>query len=644
MRLTCQWDNINLHMDFYLHEKKGETSVKALCFTSIMRIKSFNGNAKLTEQEAYFHHIEPQNPLTISPSQPWHFSVKEFGAYEGYIFHPLRLSDGPKAAYVIVENKRGALEFIDIEVDFTFTEAKQKVKYNASSLALKLPPALPHMLEDSQNHNLSITPQPYEIIWGKAKMPPLFTIEPNSPFINAFEAAKNMVSDLWGKKAAKNIQYAKGQANLQLLQDKNLTSEAYKIQKQGQNGYVIKASSYGGFFYGFVSLYQHFMYSQDDQDIEHLTDKPRFSLRGCHLDVARRFYTIKEIKAFLREMAWYKLNLFHLHFSDDEAWRIEIKAFPELTTIGAFCGHHEKIRPIHCASWRKSGGFYTQEEIKELISYAKSLNIDILPEFDMPGHSYAILQSLPHLREPQKTKPIHTAQGFFDNLLNPALPQTYEFLEIVLKELSALFPYPYFHLGGDEVPMHAWMDSEICRKLAMQEGFDFTTENLQSYIMGRAQDILQKNGKKSCGWEEASYGIAHQNMGFKPQKNAYLILWSDLQKAKDILAKGYNLVISPGSHYYLDMAQGDDISDNGLSWAGSSSAQKTYLLEPLLDEFKDYKNQIWGVQACIWGSDYPHKQAFDHMVYPRLIAVAETAWSMPKNKNWPHFKQRLKNI
>ncbi len=641
MKLKCIWDNVNLKMHFCLQEDSSkEIHIKALCFTSLTRIKSFNEDGLLKRQEAYFHHIEPQNKRVITQNKPWILTVKEFYDYEGYIFYPLRLSDGPKTAYMIIEEK-GELCFMDLKIDFSFTNPLQKVQYNASSLTIKTPKPAEYLFKNHKEPSkVSITPKPSQALFSAEELAKVLTVDSNSSFIEAFKVAQDLVENLWGTQEAQKMRLAQTeQAHIALIYKEQMNRESYEIKKQAQGSYVIKASHHSGFLYAFISLYHHLIYSEATYDIKSLIDTPRFDYRGCHLDVARKFYSVDELKAFLQEMAWFKLNQLHFHFSDDEAWRIEIKALPELVQLASFSGHNEKILPIHCASWQKSGGYYTQEEIRELISYAKDLNIHILPELDMPGHSYAILQSLPYLREEKKTKPINSAQGYSHNLLNPALPETYEFLEIVLKELCTLFPHPYFHLGGDEVPHKAWMDSDICKELATKENFEFTTENLQSYIMRKAQNILEKNGKKSCGWEEASHG-----KGFQQDKNAYLILWSDLQKGKNILSQGYNLIISPGSHYYLDMAQSDDIADTGLSWAGSSDVQKTYLLEPILPEFEEYKSQIWGIQACIWGSDYNNYEDFHYMVYPRLMAVAETAWSKAENKNWPNFQQRLQRM
>ncbi len=642
MKLECLWDNINQEMHFCLKgDFQKKVSVKALCFTSIMRIKSFAGNATLARQEAYFHHIEPCHEVTLTPDENWVFEAKEFCEYDGYIMHPLRLSDGPKMPYVIIEDK-GKLHFIDVDMDFSFTQPKQKVNYNPGSLAVKLPAPSEAILKDHQETvKASIIPKPYEITLSENKLSNMLTVDAHSSFAKSFKTAQYLVRNLWGIEKSEKIQFAdeSEKASIKLAYKELHNKESYEITTQSDGRYIILACHHSGFFYAFISLYQHLIYSQTAYDIKNLIDKPRFAYRCCHLDVARRYYPLEELKRFLREIAWFKINQLHLHFCDDEAWRIEIKALPELTQIGAFSGHDEKILPIHCTNWQKSGGYYTQEEIKDLISYAKNLNIDILPELDLPAHSYSALQSLPYLREDKKTPSTCSVQGYPDNVLNPALPQTYEFLETVLKELCPIFPYPFFHLGGDEVPHGAWMDSDLCKELAEKEGFAFTTENLQSYIMQKAQDILEKYGKKSCGWEEASHGA-----GFQQDKNGYVILWSDLQKAPSILEKGYNLVLSPGSHYYLDMAQGDDITDTGLSWAGSSDVQKTYLLEPILPEFEGYEDQIWGIQACIWGSDYNSYDDFHFMVYPRLMAVAETAWSKAENRNWPNFKQRLQQI
>ncbi len=616
-------DQLDFSLRFYCED---QIHIIGLCFTSHMRIGSLRG-AALMERQGDFHHIKPKNLLYVSHGDCWMFSVDSFASFENTALKPQRLCDGPTGAYVIYEQE-GKERFINIDVDFRFTHPKLPVIYSEEILALSA--NAPTIGQNNQkfDENGTFLPNPAKVVWSDIADPvQSLRLNDSIPPLaqRAHAAASDLADALYDHLQAQQISGDNETGVcLNCILDKNLPKESYVIDGLDDGGICLRASDYAGFLYGFITLYQYLM-NKPSQAIIHIKDYPRFSFRGCHLDVARIFQPLDQIQRFLQKMAWLKLNILHLHFCDDEAWRIEIDAYPELTEIGAFRGHHHSIKPSLGSSWKKSGGFYPKAELRALIHYAQQLNIEIIPEFDMPGHHHAALQSLPWLREEGKQPDVFSVQGFNHNCLNPGLLQTYEFMENVIAELVDIFPHPYFHLGGDEVPYGSWMHSPACKQLAKEQNFIFTTANLQSYLLRKAQDILHKHNKLSCAWQEAADGF-----GLDRNSNAYLTLWKDTAHASKLLAQGYNLVISPGSHYYLDMAQDDNIATMGLSWAGHSDIKKTYMFEPLPKELEIYEKQILGIQACIWGENMHSEAIFNHMVFPRLYAIAETAWTMRK--------------
>ncbi|MXU66718.1 beta-N-acetylhexosaminidase [Oceanomicrobium pacificus] len=362
-----------------------------------------------------------------------------------------------------------------------------------------------------------------------------------------------------------------------------------------------------------------------------IEDAPRFGWRGTHLDVSRRFYGLAEVTRLVDILAWMRMNRFHWHLTDDEGWRIEIDAYPELTDVGAMRGHGLPLAPQFTSGAAPHGGFYTKAEIRAFLAHAASLGIEVLPEVDTPGHATAILTALPHLRDPgEPAAAYHSVQGYANNALNPGVPETYAFLETLLGELADLFPGPFIHMGGDEVDGTAWLKSPAAQKLMADEGLSGTME-LQAHFMRRAQEILRGLGKGFAGWNEVAEGG-----GISPD-NALLIAWQAPEVIRGLADRGYQVVASPGQAYYMDMAQADGWDEPGSSWAGVSTPEHAYRFAPDGALSEAQMPQLLGVQGGIWGEHIASRSQFNHMVFPRLGAIAETGWTTPAAKDFERF-------
>lgn len=407
--------------------------------------------------------------------------------------------------------------------------------------------------------------------------------------------------------------------------DDDLGAQTYVIEF-APDGVEIVGGDETGLLYGFITLAQILRGARLDPTrftfptAGRIEDRPAMRWRGCHLDVARRFYSSEEIKQFLSVMCWNKLNVFHWHLSDDEAWRVEIDAYPALTENAAWRGHGKMLPPLLGSGPEPYGGYYTKDTVRDIVDLAQDFGIDVVPEIDMPGHCYALLAALPELADRKETGVYHSIQGFPNNCLNPGVGAVYTAIEAILSELVDLFPSQYFHVGADEVPPDAWQTSPLAQGLS--EKLDASgAAALQAHFLTRVQGFLTRKGKITGAWEEAAHG------GGIDKGQSYLVGWHSVAASQKLAADGYDVVVSPGQTYYLDMANSVDWQEPGASWAGQSSPEATYAFDPT-DGWSDAeRSRLMGIQACIWSEPMHERAVFDRLVFPRLSAIAETAWT-----------------
>ena len=451
---------------------------------------------------------------------------------------------------------------------------------------------------------------------------------------------------------------AEGGLEVELVRGE-MAPEAYHIVFG--DGLQVVAATQAGFLYGLITLGQiwrgatlfpqTFAFPASGR----IVDAPAYGWRGSHLDVARQFYSTAEVKRFLQLMAWSKLNRFHWHLSDDEAWRIEIDAFPALTEIGGWRGHGLKIPPLLGSGPGPQGGYYSKAAVREIVALGEQLGIVVLPEIDVPGHSFALLQSLPELRDPAETAGYASVQGFPDNCLNPAIEASYTVLGKIFDELVELFPAKVIHIGADEVPLGAWSGSPLALAKLREVAGDTTaaahagrsgvltnthgaddiegsgTAILQSIFLERVQKMLADRGCLTGGWEEVAHGDVVD------KEKVYLVGWRSVEVNAALAGRGYDVVVSPGQAYYLDMAQAVEFAEPGAGWAGWSSVERTYKFDPVAGWTAEQRQHFRGVQACIWSEPMADREIFDRLVFPRLSAIAETGWTLPHRKSWARF-------
>lgn len=430
------------------------------------------------------------------------------------------------------------------------------------------------------------------------------------------------------------------------LPDQNIASpEGYKLEVT-QNAIYIRAQTAAGAFYAVQTLRQIFppAFNNTARTIAPaawtatccvVEDAPRFRYRGLHLDVGRHIFPVAFIKKYIDLLATHKLNTFHWHLTEDQGWRIEIKKYPKLQTVAA-CRNETLIGHYSDQPQRFDGksycGYYTQEEIKDVVAYASNRFVTIIPEIEMPGHALAALAAYPELGCTGGPYSTETTWGVFDDVFCAGNEQTFDFIDNVLNEVVALFPGPYVHIGGDECPKTKWEACPKCRKRMKDEGLKDAHE-LQSYFIHRAEVMLARHGKKLIGWDEILEG------GLAP--NATVMSWRGTEGGIAAAKAHHDVVMTPGSHVYFDYYQSDPATEP-TAIGGYTTLEKVYGYEPVPDALtSDEAVFILGAQANVWTEYMTTPDYVEYMAYPRVCALSEVLWTSKNKRNWPDFAQRL---
>ncbi len=513
----------------------------------------------------------------------------------------------------------------------------------------------------SAGNPVAIIPEPVSVktTSGQFLLPQNVVIETESALElkQPIQVLQERLGTAAGKKVSVSNAAAGAAIRLELnkVADNSIGNEGYKLSVTPK-GIVIRANKPAGVFYGVQTLLQllpkEIESAKPVNNIQwavpavEVTDYPRFGWRGLMFDVSRHFFTKKEVMQFIDDMVRYKFNLLHLGLTNDEGWRIEIKSLPNLTKVGAWNvkkeGYFGTFSPPTPDEPRDYGGFYTQDDIRELVQYAKDRFVNILPEINAPGHSLAAIVSYPELSctegadkyvvrsgEPimdwSRGAPPH---ALVDNTLCPANEKVYTFIDKIVTEVAQLFPFEYIHMGGDEAPHNFWEKNPQIKALMEREGLK-TMPQVQEYFTRRVEKIVASKGKKMIGWDEILEG------GGLPKSTA-VMSWRGMKWGTDAAKKGHEVVMSPTTYAYLDYMQADPIIEPRVY--ASLRLNKTYEFDPL-PEGVDPK-YIKGGQANLWTEQIYNYRTVQYMLWPRAFAIAESVWSPKEKKNWNNFFNR----
>lgn len=403
-----------------------------------------------------------------------------------------------------------------------------------------------------------------------------------------------------------------------VLQDSDLSDEAYHLDITNDR-VILSSGSASGRFYGAISLLMLLHTHQGRLPCGKVKDAPRFGWRGQHLDCARHFYDSQSIHDLLDLMALLKLNRFHWHFADDEAFRLEIDYLPELWQKTALRGEGHLI-PAVFSGGVEAGGSYSKSDAAALVARGQELFIEIMPEIEVPAHALALAKVFPDVLDPEDTGTERSVQGYPYNVTNPAMPKTWEVLTALATEVGGLFPFGVLHLGGDELPGDTWMGSARARHLMAGEGLS-TTHDLQGWTMARLAETVVANGQRPAAWEEAARGC---NGGIG--HGAILFSWTGQGPGIAAARAGYDVVMTPAQHVYLDMAATDDPDDWGANWAAYVSLADTIAWDPVPADAPELAPRILGVQGCFWSEFTSQDGQMWPMLLPRMLGVSAKAW------------------
>lgn len=418
-------------------------------------------------------------------------------------------------------------------------------------------------------------------------------------------------------------------------------------------GITISAAGEPGFFYGVQTLIQLLPASKDAKILipsVNIQDSPRFSYRGMHLDVSRHFFDLDFVKKYIDYLAMHKMNYFHWHLTDDQGWRIEIKKYPNLTQAGAYrngtiIGHH----PGTGNDNTRYGGFYTQDEVKEIVQYAADRYITVIPEIELPGHASAAIAAYNWLScfpdedtdlgkhpsavsQQTKGKKVQETWGVFNDVFCAGKDSTFGFLQDVMDEVLPLFPAKYVHVGGDECPKENWKRCASCQKRIKDENLK-DEHGLQSYVIQRMEKYLNEKGKTIIGWDEILEG------GLAP--NAIVMSWRGEEGGIEAAKQNHQVIMTPGSHVYFDYAQTKP--EDSLTIGGFIPVDKVYSYEPVPAKLPAANHQyVLGAQANLWTEYIGNPAKVEYQIFPRMTALSEVLWSGKDKRNWDDFRKRLK--
>jgi hexosaminidase len=515
------------------------------------------------------------------------------------------------------------------------------------------------LLASATAQEIFITPKPVSAVAGKGTfvVKPDAGIKTSAATMKSATFLKDYLSKMYG--VSTNLITGKGKADIELkvVAKNNAIKGAYHMSVNGKHISIV-GDDEEGVFYGVQSLIQLLPVQKTGTvsvPAVEVKDAPRFAYRGAHLDVGRHFFDADFIKKYIDLLAMYKLNVFHWHLTEDQGWRIEIKRYPELTQIGSkrngeIIGHY----PGQGNDNKPTGGYYTQEQVKDIVAYAAARYITVIPEIEMPGHGSAAIAAYPSLscfpkrftplpinmvsmesvrqaQQENKIKFVQETWGVHDDVFCAGKDSTFIFLQNVLDEIIPLFPAKYIHIGGDECPKSNWKQCPLCQK-RMKENNLKDEHALQSYFIERMEKYINSKGKSIIGWDEILEG------GLAP--NATVMSWRGEQGGIEAAKQHHEVIMTPGGTCYFDHSNSKN--EDSLTIGGLLPIETVYGYNPVPPALSAEEGKyIIGVQANLWTEYMSNPAKVEYMLLPRLSAMSEVQWTAPENKSWSDFQPRL---
>ncbi len=581
-----------------------------ICFSLLSPIKSID-NCLVMNQVGGYVELSQLNKSPLLPDEEWSFKY----AYEHSRHRPLNHTWSPQGAFVKLLDGTFISVYVD-DLDFqTFSTLEPISKNSSNKLFDKSLRLVPHPSEWIPSAGVCNLSQPLDL-----------SFDDSETITRAVSAASEL-----GNRLSLNILSSNN--NELIGSNTQLIIKAQRYKSSSSYSLVItsdvielNAGDEQGLFYGLVTLLQLNQTYHKLIPCGTIIDQPRFDWRGQHLDCVRHFYAVESILKLLDLMSLFKLNKFHWHGTDDEAFRFKLDSNPELATATAKRGNNLLVPPIFGSGPSPTGGCYDSSDIKRVIERASSNYIDVMPEFDLPGHNLSLIQLFPATRDPRDTSNEVSIQGYFQNTLNPAMPETFLLIEPLIDDLCNLFPGEYIHLGGDEVSPESWKSSPAVE--ALKTKYNLTNnKDVLCWFINELSSGVHSNGKKTAAWQEAEEGNHHEE-----KTNKLLFAWRDLESGHDLARKGYKVVLCPAQHIYFDMAQSRDYSDRGINWAAIVSFNTTLDWEIIPSDEPEIEENIEGIQGHLWSETILKDSDMESMLCPRILGLSESAWTSQNNR------------
>jgi hexosaminidase len=577
-----------------------------ICFSLLSPIKSID-NCLVKNQVGGYVEVSQLNISSLSPGQEWSFKY----AYENSRHRPMNHTWGPQGSFLKLHDGTIIPVYVD-DLNFQTLSPKVPIVKNLSDKSLRLVPHPNEWVPSAGVCNLS---QPLNLSFDYSE---IITRAVSA----ASELGKRLNLDIYSNNVA---DFNDSNTTLLIKTQKHKTSASYNLIITS-DVIELTAGDEQGLFYGLVTLLQLNQTYHKLIPCGTINDQPRFNWRGQHLDCARHFYAVESILKLLDLMSLFKLNKFHWHGTDDESFRFKLDSNPELATATSKRGDNLLVPPIFGSGPSPTGGCYDSSDIKQIIERASSNYIDVMPEFDLPGHNLSLVQLFPSTRDPRDKSNEVSVQGYIKNTLNPAMPETYSIVEPLIDDLCKLFPGEYIHLGGDEMPPDSWLESPEVSNMKKKYNLE-TNKDVLSWFINKLSSRVDSKGKKTAAWQEAEEGAYHEKKFDK-----LLFAWRNLESGYDLARKGYKVVLCPAEHIYFDMAQSQTYSDRGVNWAAIVSLEDTINWQIIPLDEPELESNIEGIQGQLWSETITQDCHMEAMLCPRILGLSESAWTLEKNK------------
>ena len=513
-------------------------------------------------------------------------------------------------------------------------------------LSLFFPLLFPLLVVAQERVDFNVVPQPRQVVNQKGA--PLYlsdlvaiTCEGGEDMRRNASFLAEYVKTAIGKTLPVTEGKVKGTVVALKLDKKMAGEETYRIAVS-QKGIVISGASPKGVFRGVQTLRKAMPVDAKGDVVAPavvVDDNPRFSYRGMHLDVSRHFFGVDFVKQYIDMLALHHINVFHFHITDDQGWRVEIKKYPKLTEVGAWRRRTVVGRNTGLYEYKTYGGYYTQEQVRDIVEYARERYITVIPEIDMPGHMEAALASYPELGCTKGPYEVGPNWGVFDDILCAGRDGTFDFVEGVLDEIIQLFPSEYIHIGGDEAPRTRWKACPDCQQRIRQEGLrdvDGKTaeDRLQGYFMKRVEKYLNSKGRKAIGWDEL--------LDCDVNPSTTIMSWRGVEGGQVASQKGHDVIMVPTAWFYFDYYQvSEDEWHKPLLIGGYVPLEKVYSFEPAPETLTaEQKSHVIGLQANLWTEYVYAEELAQYQVLPRMGALSEVQWVLPEKKDYAKYKER----